>query len=111
MGISRSTTVVCAYVMATSPVYLTAGEAIDVVKVKRGIVNPNTGFRVQLATYGERFIGNRTQTQSSAVASDRRRSSGISEGIAARIRRLKVGSVTVSTAELTVEQVDEKECS
>ncbi|KAF7977584.1 hypothetical protein HWV62_22303 [Athelia sp. TMB] len=108
MGISRSSTVVCAYVMATSPIYLTAAEAIDIVKVKRGIVNPNTGFRVQLATYGERFIGNRTQTQSSTVASERRRSSRISEGIAARIRRLKTGSVIVPATDLTVEQVGEK---
>jgi atypical dual specificity phosphatase len=49
MGISRSATVVCAYLVATAK--MTPDEAIVAVKAKRGIVCPNLGFRRQLEEY------------------------------------------------------------
>ncbi|KZP21074.1 phosphatases II, partial [Athelia psychrophila] len=70
-GVSRSATVVCAYVIATSANGMTAGEAIDIVKAKRGIVKPNDGFRVQLARYAERYVGERARGQSEAVSASR----------------------------------------
>jgi len=53
MGISRSATVVCAYLIATKR--MKAGEAIKYVQSKRQIVCPNIGFRRQLETYATRF--------------------------------------------------------
>jgi len=54
MGVSRSTTVVCAYLVATTNV--TAAEAIAHVQSIRGVVNPNLGFRRQLETYRLGFV-------------------------------------------------------
>ncbi|KAJ8516873.1 hypothetical protein ONZ45_g5885 [Pleurotus djamor] len=48
-GISRSATVVCAYVMATKG--MTAPKSIAYVQERRTIVCPNIGFRRQLETY------------------------------------------------------------
>ena len=93
-GISRSATVVCAYVISTAANGMTAQEAIDFVRSKRGIVNPNGGFRTALMIYSERFVGGRGKratggsTSGSAVAN---RKAKISEGIADRIRRFKGG--------------------
>ena len=55
MGISRSATVVAAYLVATTP--LVASEAIDFLRAKRGVVCPNLGFRQQLEAYGKQFNG------------------------------------------------------
>jgi atypical dual specificity phosphatase len=49
MGISRSATVVCAYLIATTQ--MTPNEALAAVKAKRGIVSPNMGFLRQLDEY------------------------------------------------------------
>lgn len=49
MGISRSATVVCAYLIATTQ--MTPNEALAAVKAKRGIVSPNMGFLRQLEEY------------------------------------------------------------
>ncbi|KAF8479531.1 protein-tyrosine phosphatase-like protein, partial [Russula ochroleuca] len=46
MGISRSATVVCAYLIAT--MRMTPDEALAAVKEKRGFVSPNMGFLRQL---------------------------------------------------------------
>ncbi|EGN91985.1 hypothetical protein SERLA73DRAFT_17524, partial [Serpula lacrymans var. lacrymans S7.3] len=48
-GISRSATVVCAYLVATTSMHPT--EAVAFVKAKRGIVCPNIGFRRQLEVF------------------------------------------------------------
>lgn len=45
-GISRSSTIVCAYLMKTKK--WTAEEAIEFVRSKRSVANPNEGFREQL---------------------------------------------------------------
>ncbi|KAF9784945.1 protein-tyrosine phosphatase-like protein [Thelephora terrestris] len=58
MGISRSATVVCAYLIAEKG--MTAPAAIDFVRGKRPVVCPNVGFQRQLGEYaiglhGEEF--------------------------------------------------------
>jgi protein-tyrosine phosphatase len=55
MGISRSATIVCAYLIAT--MRMTADEALAAVREKRGIVSPNTGFLRQLEEYAIRLHG------------------------------------------------------
>jgi len=49
MGISRSTTVVLAYLIATTK--MTPREALAAVRSKRTIVRPNRGFMSQLEAY------------------------------------------------------------
>jgi atypical dual specificity phosphatase len=49
MGISRSATIVCAYLIATTR--MTPNEALAAVREKRGIVSPNMGFMRQLEEY------------------------------------------------------------
>ncbi|KAG7443593.1 phosphatases II, partial [Guyanagaster necrorhizus] len=51
-GVSRSATVVCAYLTSTG---MSAKEAVKFVKSKRGIVQPNIGFARQLEVYAKRY--------------------------------------------------------
>ncbi|KAH9056735.1 protein-tyrosine phosphatase-like protein [Lactarius vividus] len=53
MGVSRSATVVIAYLIATSR--MTVHEALAAVRAKRPIVRPNRGFVSQLHEYHSRF--------------------------------------------------------
>ena len=53
MGISRSATVVMAYLIATSQ--MTPQEALAAVRTKRAIVRPNRGFMSQLHEYHSKF--------------------------------------------------------
>lgn len=85
MGISRSATVVCAYLVATTS--MTAREAVDFAISKRAIVCPNLGFRRQLEAYSIRFYSRKSFAAKSAA-----RITGVSEGIAARIKKLKRGN-------------------
>jgi len=55
MGISRSATVVCAYLIAEEG--MTGPAAIDFVREKRPIVCPNMGFRQQLDEYAIKLHG------------------------------------------------------
>ena len=57
MGISRSATVVCAYLIAAHA--MPPHEALDFVMSKREIVWPNPGFQRQLQMYAARFRGRR----------------------------------------------------
>ncbi|KAG6828922.1 hypothetical protein H0H92_006308 [Tricholoma furcatifolium] len=82
-GISRSATVVIAYLIASSG--MPAGEATVHIQSKRGIVCPNSGFRRQLEKYAEGFVGGRERQKTSKVAK-------IGEDIAQRIRQLKMSS-------------------
>lgn len=88
---------------------MTAGEAIDAVKAKRGIINPNSGFRVQLASYAERYVGNRAQGQNGVSDVSRTRSAKISNGIAARIRRFKGETIVASSSAIALAQVESEE--
>lgn len=84
---------------------MTAAEAIDFVRAKRGIVCPNSGFRIQLATYSEQFMGNSAKRTSGISASISPRVSKISEGIAQRIRRFKTGSTSiVASKQIVIEE-------
>ncbi|KAI0924239.1 hypothetical protein AcW2_005171 [Taiwanofungus camphoratus] len=53
VGMSRSTTVVCAYLIATRS--MAPSEAIGFVASKRSVASPNIGFRRQLETYAADF--------------------------------------------------------
>ena len=55
MGISRSATVVCAYLIAESG--MTGPSSIEYVRSKRPIVSPNIGFRRQLDEYALKVRG------------------------------------------------------
>jgi len=81
MGISRSATVVCAYLIATTE--MTADEALVAVQAKRVIVCPNLGFRRQLEEYAAQVQGGRGKA--------RRRPAKLGKNIAEAIRKLKGG--------------------
>ena len=55
MGVSRSATVVWAYLVATTS--MGVDEALDFIIQKRSIVCPNLGFRLQMETYATKFCG------------------------------------------------------
>jgi len=55
MGISRSATVVCAYLIANHG--MTGPTSIDFVREKRPIICPNIGFQRQLDEYAVRVHG------------------------------------------------------
>lgn len=59
MGISRSPTVICAYLVATTD--LTTSESITHVRSIRTIVCPNLGFRQQLEEYSTQFVQRKTK--------------------------------------------------
>lgn len=48
MGISRSATLVAAYLLSTTSDYNSAAEVLDFLKTRRSYVQPNSGFRRQL---------------------------------------------------------------
>ncbi|KAI0064192.1 hypothetical protein BV25DRAFT_1837002 [Artomyces pyxidatus] len=55
MGVSRSATVVCTYLVATAN--MTAADALSAVKEMRSVVNTNFGFVRQLQVYAEKVYG------------------------------------------------------
>ena len=59
MGISRSATVVCAYLIAEEG--MTGPAAIDFVRERRPIICPNFGFRQQLDEYALKVHGGTTE--------------------------------------------------
>ena len=76
---SRSATVICAYLIATAK--MTPHEAISAVRAKRGIVCPNLGFRRQLGQYANQLNGGRTGGTGARLAK-------MSEDAAGAIRKL-----------------------
>ena len=60
LGISRSSTVVCAYLIATAN--LSAEESIAHVQSLRSTVSPNIGFRQQLSEYATRCVENKSKS-------------------------------------------------
>jgi atypical dual specificity phosphatase len=81
-GISRSATVVCAYLVATTD--LTAPKSIEHVQSIRGIVCPNLGFRMQLDEYSTRYVKLKPHPPQTSLRDVFKISDG---GIAARIRK------------------------
>ncbi|KAA1469059.1 phosphatases II [Dentipellis sp. KUC8613] len=109
-GISRSATVVCAYLMATMD--MTPTQAVSYVKAKRGIVSPNIGFLRQLNAYAARLPPSSTKTLTPAARAASRLSAGF--GMAQRIRKLidreGVGASTkAGGAKLALEETNLKE--
>ncbi|KAJ7080272.1 protein-tyrosine phosphatase-like protein [Mycena crocata] len=88
-GVSRSATVVCAYLIATTT--MTAGESIAYTQNKRPIVCPNLGFRNQLEAWSIQYYGHSAKRSGSRV-------SRMTEGIAERIRELKAAAGSPPTA-------------
>ncbi|KAG6850795.1 hypothetical protein H0H93_008833 [Arthromyces matolae] len=82
-GISRSATVVIAYLIASSGMGM--DEALDFTREKRSIVCPNIGFRKQLAAYAESFVGRQTKRGATSMGK-------IGVDIARRIRQLTSSS-------------------
>ena len=64
MGVSRSATVVWAYLVATTR--MNVDEALDFLIQKRSIVCPNLGFRVQTETYAATICGKPIQSSRKA---------------------------------------------
>jgi len=85
-GISRSATVVCAYLIATTE--LGAEESIAHVQSIRGIVCPNNGFRQQLEQYATRYTKNKPKPEQISILEIISNGGG-GGGVAARIRKLK----------------------
>lgn len=69
-GMSRSATIVIAYLLATTP--MTAEEATEFVRSKRRIVRPNYGFTKQLEQYEKRYFAStaKTSTPKRTVGTD-----------------------------------------
>ena len=77
MGISRSTTVICAYLVASNQ--MSAQEALEFVVAKRSIATPNSGFRAQLETYALQYrtqLGDRTVEGVSAIVTQSTKATG-----------------------------------
>jgi atypical dual specificity phosphatase len=95
MGISRSATVVCAYLIAT--MRMTPDEALAAVKEKRGFVSPNMGFLRQLEEYAAQVQGGRGPGRGGA----RRAKAKLGENVAETIRRLTQKDPNSSPASMT----------
>jgi len=65
MGISRSATVVAAYLVATRK--MTGADAIVYLQRKRTVVCPNLGFRQQLDEYARKYVDETKQAQFSPL--------------------------------------------
>ncbi|TFK51859.1 phosphatases II [Heliocybe sulcata] len=102
-GMSRSATVVCAYLIATMGMSPT--KSISFVKSKRGIVCPNYGFVKQLQTYAIRFEGvhqpDGVATKVSRIVKKFRGKTVVEEAHSS--------SVTVQNGQVTVEEVHQAE--
>lgn len=97
-GISRSPILICAYLVATTPMH--ALETIKHVQAKRGIVAPNIGFRRQLIIWGRQF----EEAKIRADQEHRRKRSigGVSELLAKLMKRSK--SAPIPAAPLLVHE-------
>ncbi|KAG0699916.1 protein-tyrosine phosphatase-like protein [Suillus ampliporus] len=95
-GISRSPILICAYLVATTP--MRALESIKHVQAKRGIVCPNIGFRRQLIIWGRQF----EEAKIRAEEEHRKKRScisGVTEVLAKMVKRSKSTSVLAAPLE------------
>ncbi|PCH36363.1 phosphotyrosine protein [Wolfiporia cocos MD-104 SS10] len=88
VGMSRSATVVCAYLIATMS--MTPDKAIGLVASQRIVASPNIGFRKQLEQYYARIFPKPPRSPS--------RMTRVSAGLAGRLRVWKNATVTQSRA-------------
>ncbi|KAG2747271.1 phosphatases II [Suillus brevipes Sb2] len=84
-GISRSPILICAYLVATTP--MRALESIEHVQAKRGIVAPNIGFRRQLVIWGRQF--EEAKIRADEERRKRRNMGGVSVLLAKIVKRSK----------------------
>lgn len=56
MGVSRSATVVAAYILASSDTPMSGDDAVEFVRKKRDQIYPNEGFRRQLNLYALQYF-------------------------------------------------------
>ncbi|KAH8798714.1 protein-tyrosine phosphatase-like protein [Flagelloscypha sp. PMI_526] len=91
-GISRSATVVCAYVVSVTG--KSGTEAIEYVQAKRGIICPNLGFRQQLDQYADKFVGGKRP--GGRIVGHKK---VLSAGIASRIKLFKSSTASSPPAE------------
>lgn len=83
-GMSRSATIVCAYLLATTP--MNTQETINFVRSKRSIISPNYGFEKQLKAWeAKHFVATRKRRTSSKA---------IAAGLQGRIQRYKDAAAT-----------------
>ena len=75
-GMSRSATIVIAYLLATTP--MTTEEATEFVRSKRSIIRPNYGFTLQLEQYERRHFSSSGKTNKPKKR--------VKSGIASRVR-------------------------
>jgi atypical dual specificity phosphatase len=86
MGISRSSTVVCAYLVAEHG--MSARDAIAFAKSKRSVVRPNVGFVRQLGEWAQGFVPAPAQESGLSQLRDRlRRILDSSQGVASAQKR------------------------
>ncbi len=88
MGISRSATVVAAYLVATKK--MAGTEAIAYLQKRRTVVSPNLGFRQQLDEYACKYVDETKQARFSPLRQVRAWSSSVKVG--------KASSSTLTTA-------------
>jgi len=91
MGMSRSATVVCAYLVATTS--MLPSECVAYVASKRSIVCPNSGFLRQLDTYATRYYGKGQKSKGWQIK--------MGTGVAERIRRLIHQETRLQSSETT----------
>ncbi|OJA21558.1 hypothetical protein AZE42_03247 [Rhizopogon vesiculosus] len=85
-GISRSPILICAYLVATTPMHPL--ESIKHVQAKRGIVSPNLGFRKQLVIWGSQFEEDKIRAEMERRRK-RRSMGGVAEVLAKMVKRSK----------------------
>ncbi|KAL1714029.1 protein-tyrosine phosphatase-like protein [Schizophyllum commune] len=94
-GISRSATVVCAYLLATSTPKpgMLSEEVIDWIRQRRNVVCPNLGFRLQLEEYAKKF---------KPMPASKRLSVALAQRIRALRGKLKVEEQVATMAEVSM---------
>jgi hypothetical protein len=93
MGVSRSATVVCAYLIAEHN--MSARDAIAFVRSARGVARPNVGFERQLEQYAKQLAWR--DTPSTLTSSTSSSSSSRVALIQDRLRRILEGSTAASS--------------
>ncbi|KAF9221471.1 phosphatases II [Gyrodon lividus] len=112
-GISRSATLVCAYLVATTT--MRALDALAHVQAKRGIVAPNLGFRRQLVAWGRQF--DEAKARAEGARQKRGRGAGVvGETLSRWIGKTKSGGELKSLpigmdVQLQVPTTEEASCS